>query len=346
MVVQRIGFYAVLVAVSLAFGRLLLPYSSAILWAVILAILFYPMQQGFARRLGGRSGTAAALSLVVCVLVVVVPALLLLGSLISEGNTLYVRIARGDYDFAGFLVRIEAGLPEWARTRLAVFDLGSLAEWRSRFGDALSQGGRLMATTLLGLGQNAFDFVIGVGLMLYLLFFFFRDGLRLAALVRRAIPLSDEHAHGFLDKFAAVVRATIKGNIVIAGLQGGIGGVAFWAVGIEGAALWGVVIMLLSLLPAVGAVLVWTPAVAYLAANDRFGAAAALAVVAVLVGLIDNVLRPILVGKDARLPDYLVLVSTIGGLSVFGVNGFVLGPVVAALFVAAWDVFMRERAEA
>ena len=129
-------------------------------------------------------------------------------------------------------------------------------------------------------------------------------------------------------------------------MQGVLGGLAFWFLGITGPLLWGALMALLSLLPAVGAALVWGPVAAYLLASGSLWPAIGLTVWGVLViGLVDNVLRPILVGKETRLPDYLVLIATLGGLSVFGINGFVIGPVIAAMFLASWEIFTEVRAE-
>ena len=143
-----------------------------------------------------------------------------------------------------------------------------------------------------------------------------------------------------------MVRATVKGNVLVALVQGALGWLAFWFLGITGALLWGALMALLSLLPAVGAALVWGPVALYLLATGSIWPALGLLAWGVLViGLVDNVLRPILVGKETRLPDYLVLVATLGGLAVFGLNGFVIGPVIAAMFIVAWDIFAEVRHE-
>jgi predicted PurR-regulated permease PerM len=158
--------------------------------------------------------------------------------------------------------------------------------------------------------------------------------------------LKEEHSRRLLKEFATVVRATVKGNVVVALVQGALGWLAFWYLGITAPLLWGALMALLSLLPAVGAALVWGPVALYLMASGSILPAIGLTAWGVLViGLADNVLRPILVGKETRLPDYLVLIATLGGLAVFGLNGFVLGPVVAAIFISAWDLFAEARRE-
>jgi predicted PurR-regulated permease PerM len=182
--------------------------------------------------------------------------------------------------------------------------------------------------------------------MLYLLFFLLRDGKELSAHAARALPLEPKHTRRLLQQFATVVRATVKGNVVVALVQGTLGGLAFWFLNISGPLLWGALMALLSLLPAVGAAMVWGPVAVYLLSTGSFGAGIGLAVWGVLViGLVDNVLRPILVGKETRMPDYLVLIATLGGLAAFGLNGFVIGPVIAAIFIACWAIFVEVRRE-
>ena len=176
--------------------------------------------------------------------------------------------------------------------------------------------------------------------MLYLLFFFLRDGKLLTQQISRAIPLAEDQKLHLLKKFTMVIKATVKGNIAVAATQGALGGLILWVLGIQGVLLWSVVMAFLSLLPAVGAALIWGPIAIYFLATGAVWQGVVLIAFGILViGLVDNVLRPILVGKDTKMPDYVVLISTLGGISLFGLNGFVIGPLIAALFMAAWDLF-------
>ncbi|PTT78625.1 AI-2E family transporter, partial [Pelomonas sp. HMWF004] len=162
-----------------------------------------------------------------------------------------------------------------------------------------------------------------------------------------AVPLAPDHRQRLAAKFITVIRATVKGNVLVAAAQGALGGLAFWFLGIKGALLWAVLMAFLSLLPAIGAALIWLPVAIYFLVTGALWQGLALTAYGVLViGLVDNLLRPILVGKDTRMPDYLVLISTLGGMAVFGINGFVIGPVIAAMFMATWDLFATAREEA
>ena len=224
------------------------------------------------------------------------------------------------------------------------FGIGNLVDIEQRLTSAVAQASQLIATQALGIGQNTLEFVVGFFIALYLAFFLLRDGPALARRIKAAIPLDEPHKLALAQKFATVIRATVKGNIVIAVIQGTLGGLAFWVLDVRGALLWAVLMAFLSLLPAVGAGLIWGPVAVYLLVTGSVVQGAGLIAFGVLViGMVDNVLRPILVGKDTRMPDYVVLISTLGGLAVFGINGFIIGPVIAAMFIAVWDIYVSER---
>jgi predicted PurR-regulated permease PerM len=186
-------------------------------------------------------------------------------------------------------------------------------------------------------------FAVFFFLMLYLLFFFLRDGQRMIERLVRALPLGDERERLLMNRFAQVSRATIKGTFVVGIVQGAIGGIAFAVLGLGAPVLWGSLMALLSMLPAVGTALVWLPAAIILIVGDRIGGGVALILVGVLgIGLVDNFLRPLLVGRDTSMPDYLILLATLGGLAGFGLAGIVIGPIIAAFFLAVWEMAHTE----
>ena len=204
----------------------------------------------------------------------------------------------------------------------------------------LCRASQYVATQALNIAQNTFDFIVSLFIMLYLLFFLLRDGEALARRIRNAIPLRADQQRNLAERFSTVIRATVKGNLVVALVQGALGALIFWLLGVGAPVLWGTLMAPLSLLPAVGAAVVWLPVAIYFLATGEVAKGVVLIAFGVLViGLVDNILRPILVGKDTRMPDYVVLISTLGGIAVFGLNGFVIGPVIAAMFIACWDMF-------
>lgn len=347
MSIQRASFYVLLVVVTVAFLWLLVPYYTAVLWAVILAILFFPLHKRLERFLGGRSTIAALLTVLLCICLVILPALAILASLVQEGTSLYQRISSNEIDLNAHLLRLQAVLPTFLDNWLNSLKIGGFAELWAKLSSGVMEAGQSIAGGVLNFGQNTLQFFISMGLMLYLLFFLFRDGASLGRMMRHSIPLSDDYTRQFLDKFAAVVRATVRGNVIIAIIQGTIGGISFWALGIEAALLWGVVMTFLSMLPAVGAAIVWIPAAIWLFLVGAWIKGVIMVVIgALVIGLVDNLLRPPLVGQGARLPDYVVLISTVGGISLFGISGFVIGPLIAALFISAWSLFTQQQTQA
>jgi predicted PurR-regulated permease PerM len=224
------------------------------------------------------------------------------------------------------------------------FGVASLGGMQEKISAGLLKGSQQIAAQALNIGQSTFEFIVSVTIMLYLLFFLFRDGNTLSRRIKDSIPLRAELRDALLEKFTVVIRATVKGSLLVALAQGALGGLIFWLLGINAALLWAVLMAFLSLLPAIGAGLVWMPVALYLLATGSFLYGVILIAYGFLViGLVDNLLRPMLVGKDTKLPDYVVLISTLGGIEVFGLNGFVIGPVIAAMFITVWDIFSVSR---
>lgn len=344
--VEKKAFQLLLLAVSVAFIWILLPFFSAIFWGVILALIFMPLQRRLLTLLGGRRNLAAMINVLICIFIVIIPVTLIAGSLVQEGTSVYQRIRSGELDVGAYVEKTRQALPPSVEQWLQSTGLWDFSQMRARLSAGAMQGSQLIASRALSIGQNTLQFVISLGIMLYLLFFLFRDGVPLGRRIRQAIPLSARYKYQLLNKFIAVIRATVKGNIIVAATQGTIGGLTFWALGIEAAMLWGVIMAFLSLLPAIGSALIWAPvAIYYMIIGNYVGGFVLFFVGVVVIGLTDNFLRPILVGKDTKLPDYVVLISTLGGMALFGINGFVIGPLIAALFIAAWDLFSQERAE-
>jgi predicted PurR-regulated permease PerM len=342
--IQHQTFLVLLITVSLAFAWVLLPFYGAIFWGVVLAILFAPLNRRLLASTRRRGNLAAIVTLLLFLIAVFFPLTLIAASLLQEGTAIYERIHSGQLDVGTYFQQIMSSLPTWLTDLLARFGLADISTLKNTLSNAATQGSQFIATKALNIGQITVDFVISTGIMLYLLFFLLRDGSTLSEKIKHAIPLNKEHKQQLFTKFATVIRATVKGNIAVAAVQGALGGAMFWFLGIQGALLWAVLMAVMSLLPAIGAGLIWGPVALYFLVTGAIWQGVTLIVFGVLViGLVDNILRPILVGKDTQMPDYVVLISTLGGIAIFGLNGFVIGPVIAALFIATWDLFAQEK---
>lgn len=334
------SFIFLLSVVSIAFIWVLLPFYGAIFWGVILAIIFAPIQRKFLRHTKGRKTVSALLNLLFIIMIVIIPVILLTGAIIQEVMSLYKRMDSGDMNLGNYLEQIINSLPPSVIDGLNRLGISNLNDLGDKFSAFAMTVGQFLTKQAVNIGSNTFQFIVGLGVMLYLLFFLLRDGADLARHCSSLIPLSEDQKTHLFRKFNTVVRATVKGNIAVAATQGALGGVMFWILDLEGALFWGVLMGVLSLLPAVGASLIWAPVAAYFFSTGAITNGVILTAFGVLViGLADNVLRPLLVGKDTKIPDYVILISTLGGLSLFGLNGFVIGPLIAAMFMACWDLF-------
>jgi predicted PurR-regulated permease PerM len=333
-------FLFLLSVVSLAFGWILLPYSGAVFWGIVLAILFAPLYRRLLRGTNHKPTLAALITLASIVVMVILPLSLIAGSLIQQASLVYAQVSSGHIDVGMYFQRVLASLPHWVITLLERFEVTNFASLQTKLQQGAAQVSQTVARQAISVGRNTFDFLVGLTVMLYLLFFLLRDGQSLTMRVRNAFPLSPMYKTRLFNNFTTVIRATVKGNVLVAIVQGALGGLIFWFLGVQAPLLWAVVMAFLSLLPAVGAAIVWAPvAVYFLVTGAIWQGVVLIAFGVVVIGLVDNILRPLLVGKDTKMPDYLVLLSTIGGMALFGLNGFVIGPLIAALFIASWDLF-------
>ncbi len=340
-VIEIRSFIAALIAVSIAFTYLMLPFFSVILWACIIALLFHPLHTKILQRFPRRENTAALVTLLACIVIAVTPTLFLTSAFIKQGTAIYQQLESGQIKPSLWIDQVRTAFPMIDNVLSTLgLDIGKV---KQQLGSLSVDAGKAMAGNALAIGQNTLAWFVSLGLMLYLAFFMLRDGASLIPVLIRALPLGDERERLLMQKFAEVTRATIKGSLVVAMVQGALGGLIFWFLGLPGPVLWGVVMTVLSLIPVVGASLIWLPVGLYLLATGNTSDGVILiAFGAIVIGLVDNILRPILVGRDTKLPDYLVLLSTLGGFTLFGMTGFVLGPLIAVLFITFWEIFSRE----
>ncbi len=339
--VEKIVFVVLLCAVTVTFFWLIRGFLQPIFWAIALGVVIYPLHRRIARRLHGRESLAALVSVAMVVIVVGLPLVGLVAAVTNEAAGLYDRLGAGDYGINDVYARILASVP-YLDSLLSRFGIDT-QRLPSQLSAAAVEAGQFMAKRALAIGQDTLRVTVFFFLTLYLLFFFLRDGEQLLEGFVRAFPLGDERERYLLRRFAEVSRATIKGTLVVGAVQGALGGVAFAFLGIGAPVLWGVAMALASILPAVGPAIVWLPAAILLLFNQQIVAGIVLIAIGVFViGLVDNLLRPLLVGRDTRMPDYLILLSTLGGLAAFGLAGIIIGPIIAAFFVSVWQMAQHE----
>lgn len=338
--VEEKTFLFLTIFVTLAFGWVLWPFSGAILWSAVVAILFAPLNRRLLLARPHKPNQAALATMVTVLLLVMLPLALIAVALIQEAAALFAQIQSGELNFSVYFQQVSNALPSWAKNLLMRSGVTNFDALQVKIGSMLTEGSQYITSRIVGIGHSTFEFFISLAVMLYLSFFLIRDGDKLFLHVKKAIPLRQAHKRALFTKFTTVVRATVKGDILVAILQGALGGLIFMALDVHAPLLWAVLMMFLSLLPAIGAGLVWLPVSLYFFAIGAIWQGVVLVLFgALVIGLVDNILRPALVGKDTKMPDYIVLISTLGGISAFGLNGFVVGPAIAAMFIAVWDIF-------
>ncbi|MEA1083659.1 AI-2E family transporter [Sphingomonas sp. CD22] len=344
---RRLESGGLILFLALISGGLLLVVSSfiaALLWSVLAAILFQSLFHWLLAKMPGRRNWAAAATLLIILVAVIIPALAITGMVVDQSAGVYAKVQSGQIDFARYFQQVHDALPQWVQHPLDRAGLGSFDTAQARIAQGLRSSFQSIASQALSIGRNAAAFLLAFGVGLYVTFFLLRDGDRLGPVIRDALPLERPVADRLIDKFVAVVRATIKGSVVVALVQGALGAVTFWIVGVPAALLWGLFMALAALLPAIGPALVWVPVAIYLLATGAVWQGVVVVVSGVaVIGLADNILRPILVGRDTGIPDWLVLVTTLGGIEVAGISGIVVGPLVAALFITGLQILTEQR---
>ena len=330
-----------LLALALGISLLFLVMIRQFLVAILLAAVFSAMTRPVYLRLGaamrGRERLAAAATLLLVLVVLVAPAIAFMGLVVSQAREVSVAAANWVRDNMALVESIETLL-------LGIPLVGDLLPDRERIitlaGQLAQSAGGLLARSLTAATLGTTNFLFQLFLMLYAMFFFLIRGPAILDRILHLVPLSPEDEHRLLERFVSVARATIKGSLVIGLLQGALAGLSFLVAGVPGAAFWGTVMAVLSIVPALGTGLVWVPAVVWLLATGQIVAGISVGLwCGLVVGTVDNFLRPRLVGRDARLPDLMILLGTFGGILFFGAVGFILGPIVAALFVTVWEIF-------
>lgn len=342
--IEHGGLVLFLAAITITLTLVVAGFIGALLWAALAAMLFQPLFQYLLARWPDHRNRAALVTLLIILVAVVIPALIVAGLVVDQGASVFNQIRSGQINFATYFQRIHDGLPLRLRGLMDKSGLDSLERVQSRLGQALSGSASVLARRAFSIGAGAGAFLLAFGVALYVTFFLLRDGDEIGPAIVRALPLEPSVAEQLAAKFVSVVRATIKGSGVVAIVQGALGTITFWIVGLPAAILWGMLMAIAALLPALGPALIWGPVAVYLIATGAIWQAVAVVLSGVLViGLADNILRPILVGRDTGIPDWLVLVTTLGGIDLVGLSGIVVGPLAGALFITGWRILTEQR---
>ncbi|OZA61211.1 MAG: AI-2E family transporter [Sphingomonadales bacterium 39-62-4] len=342
--VENSGLVLLLALVTIALAMVVSEFASALLWAALAAILFQPLFHRLHERWPGSRNLAAAMTLLIITFAVIIPAMVIGSLVVDQASGVYLQMRSGEINFALYFQQVHDALPERVQSLLGKAGFGTFERAQIRISEALGNSASLLTQRALAIGANAAAFLLAFGVALYVTFFLVRDGEELGAKIVKALPLEASVAQRLATVFATVVRATLKGSGLVALAQGALGAITFAIVGLPAALLWGMLMAIAALLPAIGPAIIWGPVSVYLFATGSIWEGAVVVASGVFViGLSDNILRPMLVGRDAGIPDWLVLVTTLGGIELIGLSGIVVGPLAGALFIAAWQILTEQR---
>ncbi|MFP4315106.1 MAG: AI-2E family transporter [Desulfovibrionales bacterium] len=323
--------------ISALFLTMIRQFLMAIFLAGIFSAMFQPLYSKFVQWFKGRRSLASGITLLTICLIIILPLFLLLG--IVTGQAIKVSNMVGPWvsqrvDGSTTFAELFRFLPFYDYIQQYNQEI------LTRAGELVGSISSFLLDSLSEVTFKTINFVFLFFVFLYTMFFFLKDGRLVLEKILYYLPLTTEGEQRLLERFSSVTRATIKGTLIIGVIQGSLAGAGFWAVGIDGAVFWGAVMSFLSIIPAIGSALVWIPAVIILAALGSYIKALLLLLYCgLLVGSVDNLLRPVMVGRDTKMHELFIFFGTLGGISLFGIIGFIVGPIVAALFVTIWEIY-------
>ena len=335
--VQRRFLLLLVACISLLFLWMIRGFLITLLLAAIFSALSMPCQRFLCSRFNLKNGSAATFTLLFFIFIIAIPVFGFLGLVTSQA----LDISESARPWIESQIVDAISWNELIATYplLGKF-LPEQGELLVKLSELTRSTGQFLANSVVGFTRGTAAIALQIFVLLYAMFFFIKDGARILDKILYYVPLPAESEQELVDKIVSVAKAVIKGSLVIAVIQGGLAGLAFWVVGIPGWAFWTTVMMVLSIIPAIGSALVWIPAAIVLFAQGPFWIALLFTLwCALVVGTIDNFLRPWLVGRDTKMSDLMVLISTLGGIFLFGGIGFILGPIIASLFMAVWYMY-------
>lgn len=341
---QQASFLIILAVVSLLMAVIVWPFSQPLLWAALAAIMFQPLYRRVLRQVGGRRNPAAGLTLIIIFFLVMVPAGWIATMVVQQAIVLVTSLQQQPVDLAALFDAVYTMLPRVLREAVDRSGWANVAMVQTRVQELLTQSAGMIAGQAVSIGGGALSFVLSFGVALYVMYFLLRDGERIGRTVLSAIPVEQAIAERLGERFLGIVRATIKGTGVVALVQGTLGTITLMIAGVPSALLFGVIMAIFALVPVIGSGVVWVPAGLWLLISGAtWQGLFVLLSGFFIISSADNVLRPILVGRDTGIPDWIILISTLGGISLVGFSGIVLGPLVAGLFLASWSILRAQR---
>jgi predicted PurR-regulated permease PerM len=335
--INKTTLLCLVVIISALFLTMIHQFLMAIFMAGLFSAMVSPLYRSLTTKLRGRETLASILIVLGIVLLVLTPLTVIITLIVTQAISVGQSVTpwvQGFIKEPTTLTTLLEKIPYYEEI-LPYRDI--IIQKAGEFVGTLST---FLIDSLSSFTKVTIDAIFSTIVMLYVMFYFLSMGDVLLRKILYFLPLDDNNEQKLLNRFTSVARATIKGTLIIGVMQGAICGVAFAIAGIQGPVFWGSVMAIMSIIPAFGTAIIWMPALIILALTGHFAGVAILAVLCgAVAGNLDNVLRPRLVGKDTEMHDLFVLFGTLGGISMFGLLGIILGPIVAALFITIWEIY-------
>ncbi len=333
---KNLTFFTFLILITIAFLNLVKPFLYPIFWAAIIAGIFYPVFKKIKSKIK-HANLSSLITIVIVLVIIIIPVALLSGLILKESLSLYTSLSNNQ----GPVVSTVKNVIGWVQNN-PVTDKLNIDEQQvtAKLTEVAKTIADFALTAAKNLTQNSLTFLIMFVIMIYALFFFLKDGEKMLKKLAHISPLGDEHEIIMYKKFTSTVRAVLKGTLIVGAIQGFLGGILFYITGVEGALILGIIMMLFSIVPGFGSYVVWLPAALTMFILGNIWQGILIVIVgALVISTIDNFLRPILVGKDTQMHPLLILFSTLGGLLVFGISGFIIGPIITAMLLSLWEMY-------
>ncbi len=333
----QITLLVLVLIISLIFFRMISQFLMAIFMAGLLSAVVVPVHRYLCKKLHGRKVLSAAITVLAVILLILVPSLILITMVVSQAITIGQSVTPWIQSFIEQPTILSNYLSE-----LPFYD--QIDPYRDvilhKAGKMVGTISSFLVSSLSAFTRVTIDAIFAIIIMLYVMFYFLNMGDILLERILYLLPLDDKSERQLLQRFTSVTKATLKGVVVVGILQGTICGIAFAITGIQGAVFWGTVMAVTSIIPAFGTALVWGPALLIMLLAGQLANAAILVLMCGLfAGNLDNIIRPRLVGKDTEMHDLFVLFGTLGGISMFGLPGIIIGPIITALFITVWEIY-------
>ena len=333
---SNIPFFVILGIVTILFLYLLQPFFFPIFWAAVIAGVFRPLYIRINGKLN-RPNLSTAILFLLIALIILLPAGIVGTLVFNESVQIYEKLSPDTKHMDRSIQRLINSIADNSLARLFHINKAMLIAKTTEVAQGITN---YIFVHLTELTQNTLGLLVKFAIMLYTLFFFVRDGERFLRMVMKILPLGMGREKLLYERFIVTARSTLKVTLIIGGIQGTLGGIVFLVTDVEGALIWGLLMILMAIVPLVGCSIIWAPAgILMLLTGHIWEGVLILAVGFLVISTVDNLLRPILIGKDVAMHPLLIFLSTLGGIILFGFSGFVIGPVITSLLIAIWEMY-------